>query len=383
MSWSFRVTRIAGIEIRIHVTFFLLLAWIAIAHYARGGTPAMVQGIVFVCALFGCVLLHELGHAFAAARYGIKTPDITLLPIGGVARMQRIPEHPVQELVVAVAGPLVNVVIALGLTIGLGAAARIWSPNLQLENPHIPLLLQLRNVNVWLVLFNLIPAFPMDGGRILRALLAMRMSYARATALAARIGQFMAFVFALWGLAVGNPLLMLIALFVYMGAAEEAAVTQMREAARGVPVRDAMITDFRMLPAAATLNDAADLLLSTTQREFPVVDLTGKVIGLLTRDDLIAGLKQFGPTAPVTSAMRPTVVTVRDDAALDEAFRIMTENEVPAVMVVDVHGHPEGMITPENVGELMMVQSALAEGSRPAWIHAPPPAFRPPQVRPA
>ncbi|MEA2735218.1 MAG: hypothetical protein QOE14_1669, partial [Humisphaera sp.] len=248
MSWSFRIARIAGIEVRIHFTFILLLLWIAASHYSRGGPPEAIRGVVFVCLLFLCVLLHEFGHAVAAARYGIKTPDITLLPIGGVARLQRMPDKPWQEFIVAIAGPLVNVVIAAALMLGLGMAGR-FDGNLQLDNPHVPMLLQLRNVNIMLVLFNLLPAFPMDGGRILRALLATRMPYGRATNIAASVGQFMAFLFGFWGLMVGNPLLIFIALFVYMGAGQEAAAAQMRDVARHAAVADAMIRDFRTLPA--------------------------------------------------------------------------------------------------------------------------------------
>ncbi|HEV2293936.1 MAG TPA: site-2 protease family protein [Tepidisphaeraceae bacterium] len=382
MSWSFRIARIAGIDIRIHFTFFLLLAWIGYAFYSRGGAPAMWQGIIFILALFLCVLLHELGHAFAAARYGIKTPDITLLPIGGLARLQRMPDHPVQELVVAVAGPLVNVVIAVAITLGIGAAAG-FSPDVQLDNPRVPMLLQLRNVNILLVLFNLIPAFPMDGGRVLRALLAMRISYGRATAIAAGVGQFMAFLFALWGLLAPNPLLLLIALFVYMGATQEAAFTQMREAARNASANDAMITDFHMLPATATLGDAVDALLSTSQREFPITDDAGAVVGVLTREDLIAGLRQSDAAAPVSGVMRSGVPTVRAGSSLEEAFRIMAEGSVPLVMVLDRLSKPIGMITAENVGELMMVQSALEGRPRAAWSANNAPVPRESAVRPA
>jgi CBS domain-containing protein len=277
-----------------------------------------------------------------------------------------MPEHPTQELVVAIAGPLVNVVIAAAIWLGLGVATR-FSPNLQLDNPNLPMLLQIRNVNIWLVIFNLIPAFPMDGGRILRAILATRMNYSRATNVAASIGQFLAFVFGFIGL-FGNPMLIFIALFVYMGAAQEAAFTQMRELARHSAVADAMVTDFQSLPLEATLGDAADALLRTHQREFPVVDPAGKVVGLLTREDLIAGLKLTGPAAPIATAMKPDVPTIGVDSSLEEAFQMMNEGGIPAVMVVGSRGQPAGMITPENVGELMMIRSALEGVARPPWF---------------
>jgi Zn-dependent protease len=381
MSWSFRIARIAGIEVRIHVTFFLLLAWIAFAHYNRGGTPAAIQGVIFICILFLCVLLHEFGHALAAARYGIKTPDITLLPIGGVARLQRMPDRPIEEFVVAIAGPLVNVVIAAAIYLGLGATMG-WTNAIRIEDPSVPMLQRVMLVNVILVVFNLIPAFPMDGGRVLRALLATRINYARATNIAATIGQLMAFLFGFWGLMGGNPLLIFIALFVYMGAAQEAAATQMRELARHSAVGDAMISDFRTLPANATLGEAVDALLATSQREFPVTDDGGAVVGLLTRDDLIAGLKQHGVDAPVASSMKPGVRSIAPSASLEEAFSLMNEGQLPALMVLDPRGQAVGMITPENVGELMMIHSALDGRAKPPWFKTRD-ALPREQVRPA
>src|SRR5690606_18234238 len=222
----------------------------------------------------------------AARRYGIGTHDITLLPIGGVARLVRMPEDPKQELVVALAGPAVNVVIAALLFLGLGS---LPAPGEVLGTGLGTLAGQLLLVNVMLVLFNLLPAFPMDGGRVLRAFLAMRMSYVRATSVAARIGQGMAFLFGFVGLFT-NPFLVFIALFVYLGATQESAASQMRDVTETLPLSEAMVTHFRTLPPSATLADAADALLHTHQHDFPVVDGAGIVLGILTRDDLITAL---------------------------------------------------------------------------------------------
>jgi Zn-dependent protease len=183
VSWSIPIIRIAGIQLRIHVTFLLLIIWLALGP---------VSSAVFVLLLFLCVVLHEFGHAFAAKGYGINTPDITLLPIGGVARLERMPEEPKQELVIAIAGPLVNVIIAACLYLVIGARGRV-APETAVESGDM--LVGLFQINVWLVLFNLLPAFPMDGGRVLRALLASRMSFARATQVAATVGQAFAFIF--------------------------------------------------------------------------------------------------------------------------------------------------------------------------------------------
>jgi Zn-dependent protease/predicted transcriptional regulator len=377
MRWSLRLAKFGETEVRIHITFLLLLLWIAVAYYARGGMHAAVQGVVFIIALFACVVLHEFGHVLAARTYGISTPDITLLPIGGVARLQRMPDEPGQELVVALAGPAVNVVIALGLFLGLRGAARLYDPA-QLDSPTIGLLAKLLSVNVWLVLFNLIPAFPMDGGRVFRALLAMRMSYARATRIAAAAGQAIAFAFAFIGLFY-NPLLIFIALFIYLGASQEAAFAEMKEAARGLPVADVMMTEFRTLPLTATLNDAVEALLRTSQHEFPIVDEQSQTVGLLTRDEMIGALRERGPDTPVSEVMRRDVPIIQASRGFEEAFRFINESQSPAILVTDGAGKVVGMLTAENVGELMMVKSAMG-GNGKSKPRGAGPSHLPPAV---
>src|SRR5438046_5586104 len=222
MSWSLPVFRLAGIQLRIHITFLLLIAWLAFGYYAQGGSAAAASRIIFVLLLFLCVVLHEFGHAFAAKAFGINTPDITLLPVGGVARLERMPEEPVQELIIAAAGPAVNVIIAGCLFLTVASFVYPPTPTTRLTDAVL-------TINVVLLLFNLLPAFPMDGGRVLRALLATRLSYARATQIAANIGQACAFVFGFIGLFWPNHwMLLFIALFVYIGASQEAALAQMQ-----------------------------------------------------------------------------------------------------------------------------------------------------------
>ena len=356
MGWSLPIFRIAGIQLRIHVTFVLLIAWLAFGYYAQGGSPAAAEGVIFVLLLFLCVVLHEFGHALAAKSFGINTPDITLLPIGGVARLERMPEEPKQELLIAVAGPAVNVVIALGLFVAGGSFINPF------VNPAAPervgLVSQLLIINVLLVAFNLLPAFPMDGGRVLRALLATRMSYARATQIAATVGQGFAFVFGFIGL-IWNPFLIFIALFVYIGASQEAALAQMKDVSRRFPVSSAMVREFRTLPENATLEEAVDALLATSQHDFPVVDETGTVAGVLTRHDLIAALRKNDPALRVGDVMRRNIPTVTTGTRFEEAFRIMQECNCPAVPVLDNRKRLVGLLTPENVSELMMVHSAM------------------------
>src|SRR5437588_2592146 len=307
MGWSLPIFRIAGIQLRIHVTFLLLIGWLAFSYYSAVDSAVAAARILFVLLLFACVVLHEFGHALAAKAFGINTPDITLLPIGGVARLERMPEKPVQELVIALAGPMVNVVIALGLFVAGGSQA--------LLNPSTVegggLVAQLLTINILLVLFNLLPAFPMDGGRVLRALLATRMSYARATQVAATVGQGFAFVFGFLGLL--NPnwfMLIFIALFVYIGASQEAALAQMKDVSRRFPVSSAMVREFRTLSEGASLEEAVDALLATSQHDFPVVDETGNVVGLLTRQNLISALRKNYPTLRVADVMRRDIPTV-------------------------------------------------------------------------
>lgn len=231
MRSSLKIATIFGIEVRIHVTFLLFLAWIALISYQTDGFSGAVQGVLFILALFGCVLLHEFGHALAASEFGIKTPDITLLPIGGVARLSRLPDKPWQELVVAIAGPVVNVVIAAVLIFVIHGTTGILQIE-RLENPRIELLGKLASINVMLVLFNMIPAFPMDGGRVLRSLLAMVMPYPLATQIAAWIGQGLAIVFAVFGWLRGNPILFFIAFFIFFGAQQEVAMSKVNRSSQ-------------------------------------------------------------------------------------------------------------------------------------------------------
>jgi len=349
MGWSLPIFRIAGIQLRIHVTFLLLIGWLAFGYYAEGGSAAAASRVLFILLLFVCVVLHEFGHAFAAKAFGINTPDITLLPIGGVARLERMPEKPTQELVIAV-----NVVIALGLFVAGGSQALLNPSTLEGGG----LIAQLLTINILLLLFNLLPAFPMDGGRVLRALLATRLSYARATQVAASIGQGFAFVFGFIGL-IWNPFLIFIALFVYIGASQEAALAQMKDVSRRFPVSSAMVREFHTLPENATLQEAVDALLATSQHDFPVLDETGSVAGVLTRHDLIAALRKDDPQLRVGDVMRRDIPTVTTGTRFEEAFRIMQECNCPAVPVLDGMKRLVGLLTPENVTELMMIQSAM------------------------
>ena len=373
MRYSLHLARIAGIDVKVHATFFLLLAYFAFVFQRAGGLPAAIEGVLFVLLVFLCVLLHEFGHALAARRYGIRTPDITLLPIGGLARLERIPENPKEELVIALAGPAVNVVIVAVLWLFLGVTGGLPHPSM-VEHVGASLPVKLMVANYTLVAFNLVPAFPMDGGRVLRAFLAMRMDYARATNIAATIGQGCAFVFGAVGLLHSPPIpmLVLVSVFVFLAAGQEASLAQLKSASTGLRVSSAMVTQFRALPRHATLNEAIDALLQTSQHDFPVVDASGAVCGILTRNDLIVALRKTGAGTPVAEIMRVDVPALHPSMPFDRALATIQASSCPALPVLDAAGRLVGLFTPENVGELMMVQTALAKSPGGRASRVPP-----------
>jgi Zn-dependent protease/CBS domain-containing protein len=360
MKWSFPIGRYAGIPVQIHITFLVLLLWIGLSTWrTQQDVEAVVAGVGFILALFLCVLLHEFGHALTARRFGVRTRDITLLPIGGVARLERMPDKPRQELLVAVAGPAVNIVIAIGLAVVLTASGQPLTPEVLIEEGAVTpptFLQQLLGVNILLVLFNMLPAFPMDGGRVLRALLAMRTDYARATERAASVGKLFATLFAVVGFFT-NPFLMLIAVFVWIGATSESAAAQMKGALDGIPVSHAMITDYRTLSPTDPLSHAVELLLAGSQQDFPVAD-EGRVLGVLTRRALLEALARKTEHFRVIDVMDADVPRADAFEMLDAALERLQQSRV-RTMPVMARGELVGLLTMENVGEFVSVQAAL------------------------
>ena len=355
MRWQWKLGTFAGIDVFVHATFLLLIGWIGYSHWLQYGTIAkVVEGILFILALFLSVVLHEYGHALTARKYGIKTRDITLYPIGGVARLERMPEKPIEELWVALMGPAVNVLIAAILFVYLYLSGGLAELS-DLTIASGSFLMRLMLVNISLVVFNLLPAFPMDGGRVLRALLAMRMDYVRATQVAASIGQGMAFLF-------GNPFLLFIAFFVWIGASQEASMVQMRNSISGIPVTNAMQTKFEVLSPSDRLDRVVNLILSGSQQDFPVVE-DGQFVGVLTRDDFIKALSQHGQNTPVGEVIRRNIPAVDSHEMVEMALMRLQESGAKTLPVMH-RGRFVGLVTSENITEFLMIRSALNAASK-------------------
>ncbi len=349
--------KIAGISVYIHWTFAILIGWIVLTNLWAGLDLVHVGWMVlFVLGLFVCVTLHELGHALAARHYGIQTRDITLYPIGGVARLERMPQKPSQELVVALAGPAVNVLIMLAL---LPLISRFEMPEedgaqvfLIDETSFLPML---GIVNVWLAVFNLIPAFPMDGGRVLRALLSMRMDRVRATEIAAFVGQAIAILFVFAGF-YSNPFLIFIGLFVILGARAEAEAVRSQSFLEGFTAGDALMTNFQTLDKHQTIREAVQLLLDGQARTFLVTD-GDMPYGVLSRDHIIRGIQSSGEGAPVHTVADTRLHYFDLQTPLEEVLAHFQQEPGSIVLVRDGY-RLAGIIDSENVSELIMVNAA-------------------------
>jgi Zn-dependent protease len=361
MKWSWKIGEYKGIGVYVHATFLLIIIWVAYSHWNAGQSlAATITGILFVLAIFGCVVLHEFGHALTAQKYNIKTRDITLLPIGGVARLERMPDDPRQELWVALAGPVVNVVIAIAIFAWLIVTSAL-EPVTSLTVTSGSFLERLMVVNIFLVVFNMLPAFPMDGGRVVRALLALRMEYARATHIAANLGQAMALLFGFVGFFT-NPFLIFIALFVWIGAQQEASMAQVKTAFDGIPVSHAMLTDFYTLNSNDTLARAVQLILAGSQHDFPVLE-NGHVVGVLTRSDLMKALAEHGQSYPVSGVMRQDFEMADTSEMLQTAFTRLQGCDC-RIMPVLKEDKLVGLLNMENVGEFIMINSALRKAAK-------------------
>jgi Zn-dependent protease/predicted transcriptional regulator len=350
MGGSFKVGRAFGIDIKIHWTFLLLLVFFAFLGYRDSGSAvgALVTAAVVVV-LFFCVLLHEFGHSLVAQRLGLEVPDITLLPIGGLARLKRLPDRPIDEVKIAIAGPLVNFVLAplfLGVALLLGTDLSGVSGGLVGVDSLGGAFAVLALLNFVLAVFNLIPAFPMDGGRVLRGLLAIRLGPVRATDISSGVGQFFGIVF------------ILIGLFILLGAGGESQMVRQREMMRGLNVSDVMGTKPRTETVTPYHNfgQVLDSVLHGYQEDFPVVDEGGNIVGIVTRNEILAAAHSPDRYASVRDLMKTDVPTISPDADLfKDGYRILQESGLRALPVTK-NGELVGMLTVDDVGQASLLR---------------------------
>jgi len=349
--WAFQIASVFGVPIRIHATFLLILVYFGMA--AAASSRNVPRELVFVLGLFACVVLHELGHAMMALRFGVKTREIVLYPIGGIARLESIPGG-WAELAIALAGPFVNVVLAAA------CAALLFVMDIPDPFRYTPLwqntglVQRLLAANVLLVVFNMIPAFPMDGGRVLRAILALGLGQQRATKIAALVGQAIAAVFVVLGLFQGNFFLAFIGVFVFLGASQEVAFQTSRRAVAGRTAREAMITKYETLAPQDTLGHAAQLLLASHQHDFPVVDAWGRVAGVLPRTVLLESLARTGRETPVLDVMLREPVAITPETDLERVLQLLQGDPAKPLLVLE-DGALRGMVTFENLAEFIVL----------------------------
>lgn len=361
MKWSWKIARIAGIDVFVHATFFILIAWIGLRYWQLDGNLlAVATGISFILVLFGCVVAHEYGHAMMARRYGIRTKHITLLPIGGIAMLESMPKDPKQEIAVALAGPAVNVAIAVVLWLWLSISTTL-TPFAQLGVTGGSFLERILAINIILAVFNMLPAFPMDGGRVLRATLALRMDRNQATQTAARVGQGLALIMGLIGL-LYNPFLLLIAFFVWIGASAEAGAEDIKTLTAGSTAQGAMLTEFQTLSPGDPLSQAIDLTIAGSQTDFPVLE-GGVMVGVLGQADLLLGLKDGGEHSAVSRWMKQNVQSADINEPLDTVMERLQNCDCRLISVTDAD-RTVGIINLNNIMELVRIQSALREKSQ-------------------
>lgn len=360
MNWSLRLGRVRGIELFVHWTFLIVVGWIGMSSIVAGQTVlAAMLGVGFLLSIFACVVLHEFGHAVMADRYGIRTIDITLLPIGGIARLERLPDDPREELKIALAGPAVNVAIAAALLLSSNLLQAL-APSAEVTAASVRLLSELMWINIGLAAFNMLPAFPLDGGRALRSFLALHLDHAEATQFAATLGKAFAILIGLVGL-FSNWWLLVVAFFVYFGADHEAQLAEARSAQREIAIRNAMLTQFHVLTRNDTLEMAANEWFDSLQPDFPVMD-HGRLVGVLDCDHLIKALAENGPEEHVGNVMERDWSAVEDSDALETAYEKFRDDGHVSLPVMH-DGVLVGVVTMQSIGQWMRRHSVPNESA--------------------
>lgn len=355
MKGSFKLAKVMGIDIDIHFTFFLLLAFFALI---LGG-----RGLVLILGIFFFVTIHELCHSLAAAYFGIKVKRITLLPIGGVASMEEIPKKPHQELIISLAGPLSNLAIVVifyyPLYLLLGKETLMY-PFMVITGQaeyagNFNLIAHIYWINLVLAVFNILPAFPMDGGRALRALLSSKMGFKKATQVAVRLGHIFALLFGYIGLVNGHIFLLIIAVFIYMAASSEGMQVAVQETIKKFKVKDILADDFRSVSSSATLGELMELVFHTHQEDFPVIN--GDVLeGFVTRRILISAVHERGRSVAVGEVMRRDIKPVKPTTSLSEVQKAMIQHNTSA-FPVESGGEIVGVITLDDINRVYIMAS--------------------------
>jgi Zn-dependent protease/CBS domain-containing protein len=369
MGGSFKIGRFSGIDVRVHWTFLLLLAFFAFLGYRTSGSLAgALTPTATIVALFVCVVLHEFGHSLVAQRLGLVVRSITLLPIGGVSNLETLPEKPSDEVKITLAGPLVNVVLApifFGVGLLLGAEPRVPTDLFTGIGSIGQFFFYLGYLNVVLAVFNLIPAFPLDGGRVLRGALATRLGALRATEISSRVGQLFALAFFLIGLFGGNFVLALIGVFVFFGANGEAQMVKQRELTSGLSVSDVMGTKPRTETVTPnhTFGQVLDSVIHGYQEDFPVVDESGKLVGMITREEIMTAAHSPEKYRSVRDLMKTNVPTISSGSDLFEVGLPTLQQSGLRALPVEEDGELVGMLTIEDVGQASLLRPLPSEAS--------------------
>lgn len=356
MRWSFKMGKIVGIDFRIHVTFFFLLVFIYLSALSQHGPRTALMAVLFICAIFACVLIHEIGHSLIARRFGKEAKSITLLPIGGVATMEEMPEKPQQEIAMSIIGPLINLAIAgiLFLFVGQWDGIRVLT---MYPNSANTFLSELISINIILAIFNLIPAFPMDGGRVLRGILALKMDYIQATSLAVSIGQGVSLFFIFFGLFF-NIWIALIGVFIYIGAGSEKHEVMLRRVLHKVPASAVMATNFQTLRPDESLSQALEHVYHGCQDDFPVMGESG-IQGVLTRKEVLSAIHEKGMQMPVSEVMDRDFFSVKPQEPLDKVYHQLLKKHKTAAVVLE-EGLLRGMVCLDSISRYFMIQNAMS-----------------------
>lgn len=358
MKNSLKLFTIKHTSIYLHWSFVLLIVLMLFVQSATGtAISEMLWSAIAVASLFLCVIFHELGHSLAATKYGIHTKSITLLPIGGIAAMEKMPEKPVPEIIVSAAGPVVNLLIAAILHPFISGYPPFWKATAVIGLVNMNnFLYYLYVINIILALFNLIPAFPMDGGRILRGILGLRMDAVRSTAIAAFIGRIIAGIFIIGGLIIFDIILIFIGFFIIVSGAGEEKLVYLKAAAKGLYLKDLAVNTYHSFSASMTISEAAEKMLLHQDKYFLVME-NATITGLIERSTILRSISDGNHEKTVQQLMTTNVPELDEGSAIAEVIDKISDNKAAAFPVVS-EGRITGIVNMQNIIEYLIVHDA-------------------------